>query len=769
MKSLRLNIPLLILTLGVIGLLLAAAIHLTEIDTDITRFLPHKQTVFSDAGRIFKYHPLQSAMVIDLGVSKPDRQRLLQCGQFATKRLKASGLFDQVGTESMQSVVPDLMNHVMDHLPVLFTADELTHQVLPLLDPSSIRHQLAALRNQLMGLDAIGQAEWIARDPLGFRRVVLAKLAQLAPTTEVQIYQGQLFSKDNRHLLLVAAPARPGTDTAFARRIADLMDTLGAELRQRYGADNPVTLTPMGAYRAALDNERIMRRDVQKAIVLATLGIAVLLLLAFPRPVVGLFAFLPAVAGTVAAFFVLALAYRTLSIMALGFGGAIISITVDHGIAYLLFLDRSTTSYGKAASTEVRAIGLMATLTSVGAFSALYLTGFPVLQQLGLFAGLGIAFSFLFVHLVFPKLFPALPPAKKRSLPLRKLVDKLPVARKGAALVALGFAVIMGLQIRPDFNTRLSAMNTVGPDTAAAEDLVTQVWGSAIFNKIYLMAEAPSPEALQKVDDTLQALADEDLKSHRLKAGFMPSTVFPGPERRRENWAAWRAFWTQRRVAAVRQALARAADLGFAGNAFAPFMKMIRAQNMAAAGEIPKKYHALMGIAKRADGTWMQFATFAPGQDYDADLFRERYGGTARIFDPTDFSHAMGRALFATFTRMLTVIGIGVALMLIFFFLDLKLTLIALTPVLFALVCTLGTLGWTGRQLDIPALMLAIIVFGMGIDYALFLVCAYQRYGGTDHPGFGRIKLAVIMASVSPSSVLACYARPNTVYCAVPV
>ena len=73
--------------------------------------------------------------------------------------------------------------------------------------------------------------------------------------------------------------------------------------------------------------------------------------------------------------------------MALGFGGAIISITVDHGIAYLLFLDRSTTSYGKAASTEVRAIGLMATLTSVGAFSALYLTGFPVLQQLGLFAG----------------------------------------------------------------------------------------------------------------------------------------------------------------------------------------------------------------------------------------------------------------------------------------------------------------------------------------------------------------------------------------------
>ena len=45
--------------------------------------------------------------------------------------------------------------------------------------------------------------------------------------------------------------------------------------------------------------------------------------------------------------------------------------------------------------------------------------------------------------------------------------------------------------------------------------------------------------------------------------------------------------------------------------------------------------------------------------------------------------------------------------------------------------------------------MLAIIVIGMGVDYALFLVRAHQRYGGMENSGYERIRLAVMLASVS--------------------
>ena len=55
--------------------------------------------------------------------------------------------------------------------------------------------------------------------------------------------------------------------------------------------------TPMGAYRIALDNELIVRKDVRNAILFATLGIVLLLIFTFPRPYLGLLSLLPAIAG----------------------------------------------------------------------------------------------------------------------------------------------------------------------------------------------------------------------------------------------------------------------------------------------------------------------------------------------------------------------------------------------------------------------------------------------------------------------------------------
>jgi hypothetical protein len=45
--------------------------------------------------------------------------------------------------------------------------------------------------------------------------------------------------------------------------------------------------------------------------------------------------------------------------------------------------------------------------------------------------------------------------------------------------------------------------------------------------------------------------------------------------------------------------------------------------------------------------------------------------------------------------------------------------------------------------------MLAIIVVGMGIDYSLFFVRSYQRYGDAAHPYFGLIRMTVFLAGAS--------------------
>jgi predicted exporter len=751
MRFPRFNWPLLMLTLVLIGALFWASLRLTTIDTDITRYLPQGDPVLSDAGTIFAHHPIQGEMVIDLGLETADPDLLVRSCDFIEGRMRESGLFTRVGAESMQALIPELLTHITDHLPMLFTQAELEGQVARLLTAENIANRLGEIRNQLLTLDAIGQASRIARDPLAIGNIIMAKLAVLAPSRDVAFYRGKLLSMDHKHALIVASPISPGTDTAFALKIDTFLRALAAELPGRFDPGNPLTLTPMGAYRAALDNERFAKKDVQNAALFSTLGIALLLLLVFPRPLIGLFSFLPAVAGTVAALFVMALLNKSISIMALGFGGAIISITVDQGIAYLLFLDQPRTTYGHEVSTEIWGIELMVTLTTVGAFYALCFTGFPILSQLGQFAALGASFAFLFVHFLFPRIFPEMPPARPRALPFRNWVMRLTVSRKWAAVIALFFFGVMLFFVRPVFNTDLAAMNTVSRETSAAEILMSRVWGSGIFNKIYLMTEASSPVQLQEKGDTLLTRIEADMQDGRIASGFTPAMVFPGPERSRDNFSAWKAFWTDERIAATGEMLTRQSQaLGFTADAFDAFRQMISSGTPPAPFlPIPEKYFSLMGITRLEGGGFSAFTTLTPGETFDSQKFFERHRTDAKIFDPALFSRRLGELLFSTFAKMLLVAGTSVALLIFIFLLDVKLTAITLSPAIFAFVCTMGTLKVIGHPLDIPALMLAIIIMGMGVDYALLLVCSYQRFGGLNEPGCERIKMALIMAALS--------------------
>ncbi len=736
----------------VVTVLFGVGIKRLKIDADIMGFLPRNDPVIADALYIFRHNPIQDQLVIDVNLERADKDALVEYGRQVEKSLRDSGLFKKVGLQQTRDLIPKLAFHVVSNLPAMFSAVQLEDNVKPLLEPQKIRQKLAATRRNLLSLDAIGQAQFIAADPLELRNLVMARLADLAPSQSVHIYRGQILSPDGRHLLVIAHPAASSTDTQFARRAAAVIDNIAGQLNQQpAAAGQRVVLTPVGAYRAALDNELIIRRDVRNAIVLATAGIILLLLISFPRPYIGLLSLLPAVAGAMLAFFVFSLLHRSISLMVLGFGGAIISISVDHAIAYLLFVDRPSQTYGRQASAEVKAVGLLAVLTTIGAFAALNFSGFPILAQLGQFTALGIAFAFIFVHSVLPLVLPAMAPASPRPLPLHNLVDKLSGTGKKGAWMALAFAALMLFFAKPDFNVKLSAMNTVRPQTAAADKKLAAVWGW-VFDRIYVLTAADSVSALQNKDDRLLELLEQDRRSGMLSSGFVSSMIFPGESRRRQNLAAWKNFWTTERITAVKKVLQAASrELGFAADAFAPFYKMLQPDAVQLQPlPIPPKFFSLLGIVPGpAENSWLQVSTLGTGPAYNAAVFYARYRQLGKVFDPQLFSQNMGKLLFATFVKMLAIVGLSVVVLLLVFFFDITLTVIALLPVVFGLVCTLGTLKLIGHPLDIPGLMLAIIVIGMGVDYSLFFVRSYQRYGDFAHPYFSLIRMTVFLAAAS--------------------
>ncbi|MEN6620229.1 MAG: methyltransferase domain-containing protein [Smithella sp.] len=719
-----------------------------KIETDILESIPQNDPVLRDARQVIKRLPIQDKIFINLEQTSNDRDKLVKKTFFITDKLSKSGLFNKVGVSDEANNFPELVKHVSSNLPSLINAHDLEQKIQPLLKPDRIRDAMAQNRQTLEQLEGIGRSQMIAEDPLGFSGIILKQMSTMLPAGKAQFYDGQLISEDGKNALIIAKIKGSGTDTSTAAKIQNLLEECQRNLNKDADSGNQYKLTSIGAYRAALDNETIARRDMQIAITLTTLGIALLLIFAFPRPLIGLLALLPSTVGAIAALFICSFLFKSMSMLAVGFGGAIMAFTVDLGIAYLLFLDQPYTTYGQQVAKEVWSAEFLAALTTVGSFLLLLISDFKILAEIGVFSALGVAFAFLFVHFVFPKIFPAMPPAAKRSNPLLfNAVKKIAAPANWKLIFAIIFCLIMLFFARPVFNVDMNAMNSMTKESINAEKKMQNTWGN-LSGKCYVLLEAQSLDQLQKKNDQLINLLTNDVQNEKLSPVFLPSTLFPSQDTSRKNFAAWRTFWSKDRVTVLKHNLNMAArENGFAPNAFEPFWKIIN-QETPVFSEIPEKYFEMLGVAKNPTG-YTQLSLLTAGKNYNADDFFGRFSqyGIAKIFDGDLFNKKLSDFLKKIFLEIAVIVSIGLVLIVFLYFLDWQISLAALAPSFFALCATLGTLKIIGHPLDIPSIMLWIIIMGMGDDYAFYYICHYQRNFDEKNPAMHTIKLTIFMAA----------------------
>jgi predicted exporter/SAM-dependent methyltransferase len=748
LRKYQIKWSLILITALIVGLLFVWETKHLKIETDILESIPQNDPVLASARQVISHLPIQDKLFIDLEQPFADRDNLVEAASFLTENLNKSGLFTKVGIDDEANNFPELITYINDNLPLLLNAADLDQKIKPLLETDKIRGAMAQNRQSLEQLEGIGRAEMMAKDPLGISGIILRQMSALLPSNKAQYYRNQLISADGKHALIIAKISGSGTDTATAAKIDLLIKQIEKELTSRNSANGKYALTSVGAYRAALDNETIAKRDTRLAIILTTLGIALLLIFAFPRPLIGLLALLPSTVGAIAALCVCSFLFKSMSMLAVGFGGAIMSFTVDLGITYLLFLDQPKTTYGKQIAREVWSAELLGVLTTVGAFLLLLISDFKILAEIGVFSALGVTFALLFVHFVFPKIFPAMPPAKRQTNRfLFNAIKTVAAPAKWKLIAAIFFGMIMLFFAKPVFNVDLQAMNSVSADTINAEKKLQKTWGD-LSGKCYVLLEAQTMEQLQKKSDQLMALMVNDIAKEKLSGVFLPSVLFPSAQAAQKNLEAWQKFWTKDRVAKLKKDLAASAkDYGFAPGAFEPFWRIIAGQNIGSA-EIPEKYFGILGITKGQAG-YTQLSLVGTGKNYNAeDFFSLIHSvGLAKIFDADLFNKRISEFLKNIFLEIALITSIGLVLVIFLFFLDWQLSLTALAPIAFALAATLGTLKIIGHPLDIPGIMLWIVIMGMGIDYTIYYICTYQRYPDGNSPAMHTIKLAMFLAA----------------------
>jgi predicted exporter len=544
---------------------------------------------------------------------------------------------------------------------------------------------------------------------------------RLVPATAPHSADGVWVSRDGSRALLLATTTAAGSDTDGQQRsLAALRQDFArarAALPQSVAQSAALQLQVSGPGAFAVAARENIAHEAVRLSVLSSAAIVLLLMAVYRSLPPLLFGLMPVASGALAGVAAVALGFGTVHGITLGFGITLIGEAVDYSI-YLFIQSRAGTT------VLWPTIGL-GVATSICGFSALLLSSFPGLAQLGLYSTVGLLTAAAVTRYVLPAMLP-------RDLRLPDLVPFGTVAarllrpaamRVRVALLLLFIAAVGVLLWQRDrlWNHDLAALS---PLPAAAESLDTALradLGAPDVSTVAVVTSQDMQSTLRAAELTgarLDALTQQGIiAGFDSPAQFLPSAA---TQATRQQALPDEAVLRQRLQSAL-------TGLPLRAQALQPFVQDVAAARMAALlsrddlpaslltvfdglmVQTPAGYHALLPL-------------HAPtGADIDLGRVRAALAGTsATVFNLKQESDL----LYATYQRQaleLSAAGLGAIMVLLVAALrSVRRMLRVIAPLLLAVTLVMAALALARVPLTLLHLVGLLLIVAVGSNYALF-------------------------------------------------
>ena len=286
--------------------------------------------------------------------------------------------------------------------PQLFLPPEQLPNYLQQLNPVG---QAAALDGTVAALASqagMGMTELLTADPLNLRELVLPRLKKAGQALDLDPTSPYFLSRDQRVLIMIAEPARPVQDMAFARQLA-------ASINQaRQGT--AVKISCAGAHVSAAIDEASMKREILGCILSSLVVVLALFYGTYRRWLPTLLLPLIIAWGVIIALGIAGMLLASVHIIAFAFMALIIGLGTDYSIhLYDRFHMERSIGMERDAALELACVD-----TGHGIFTAAATTALPflclafaevrALAELGLLVGLGVIATMYATFLFLPPL-----------------------------------------------------------------------------------------------------------------------------------------------------------------------------------------------------------------------------------------------------------------------------------------------------------------------------------------------------------------------------
>jgi 1-acyl-sn-glycerol-3-phosphate acyltransferase len=712
------------LLIAAIAIVISSRINLEE---DILATLPQHDKIVDEYRYTIKKFRQIDRVYLDVGINQADPEKLAAAADEVFAQLSANTNYTRILYRVEFGGQQKIVNFLTGSLPNLFTDDDAKKLEVK-IQSGEVRAYLTGMRRKLAGPEGMVLKDVVAADPVGMSALVASKALPLQTGfTDAQIADGRITSGDGKHILLLAEPKFPSSDSRDSYAlVADLMRMTREVEKQFPGVHVAIT----GGHRMSVDNATLIKTDATRCIFLGMTAMLILCITAYRRKWMATITFLPSLFGALIAGAVLVFWDKHLSAIATGFATIALGITVDYGIYVVYHLDNGVgldrKSAGRIISRLVLPTGIGA-LTIIGAFIVLANSPMHGYQQLGIFGAVGVLFSAAFALLILPLLVPL---ATEKNLPQLRFTNWMenfhawtkrwrPLLLIG--VVALTIVTAFGLK-KLRFDGDIARLNGITESTRQDEALIRKIWGDALTMTLVVARGATADAALAQNDSAAEILSHET----NVSGIYSLAAVCPSLATQEKNIARWQNFWTPARQENLRQTMSQVGgELGFRPDAFAQFWKCVEDKPRMLTLEMFRGTPLEQALNERvAFGTGTNetaVSTLVKLNDRSqVQQLRDALPGMI-VLDQKDFANHIaalaksGMGYFALWT------GIVVATIVYFALASIELVIATLLPLAFGLFWTLGLMGLLGLPIDMMNCVFVIFIIGIGEDYSVFL------------------------------------------------
>lgn len=648
---------------------------------------------------------------------------------------------------------PQFLDFFVRNLPNLLTEQDLD-ELGARIEPVAVRRALAGVASSLRGPESLVLKELLRKDPLDFRQLALRKLQHLNLAPRLRIHNGRFVSQDQKSGLLIAETVIPMTDFGGAARLSDAFD------RAKAAMPTGMTASMLCGHLYTLANARAIQQDLPVLLTVSCLSMLLLFLVFLhTRMAVQIFLlpFFAVCIGGVA----VALAYKPVSGVTLGFGAVLLGMASDYAVYVYVPLRRGAAPPAKLLGQLTRPL-LFCCLTTLAGFAVLAVSDLPGQRQLAVFSLAGLSAALLLALVVLPHLVrPGAP--KQSSAVLARALDGLGRScRRRHRLVigiwALALLAALWPASRVRVNGDLRALGIIPAELRASEAAVRETWGD-MRGQALLFAVATEEQRALETNDAVFTFLRRQFPDAPV-ASIAP--LLPSYAAQDRNRRAWDVFWKENAQRLKAEIRSSGREFGFSQVAFQPFFDSLEA---APPDIVPAELRAL-GLGDVLD-TFMpapsagqeqapttRVLTLAPDRADILDAFNAAPEGHARLEIPlaihdvrpvaqSRFAAELSRALSKDFVRFVLATSGLVLLLLTLMFKDLKKVALSLIPAGAGLLALGGVMGLSSMNLTIYNILASVLIISSGVDYGIFMVQRLDK--GFDH----HTELALLLAGAS--------------------